>query len=110
MMKSLMSSLVSLESFEEKIQSSNPTIFVFSASWCPDCMFIKPFMPELMKKYHEFNFIYVDRDSFIDLCADLNVLGIPSFLAYRNGKEIGRFVGKQRKTKQEIDDFFGVCR
>ena len=43
--------------------------------------------------------------SNIDLAAELNVFGIPSFIVYDNGKEIGRFVNKDRKTKQQVEDF-----
>jgi len=36
---------------------------------------------------------------------DLDIFGIPSFIAYENGIEIGRFVSKLRKTKNEIESF-----
>ncbi len=47
----------------------------------------------------------IDRDDFIDLCVALDVFGIPSFLAYDKGNEVGRFVSKDRKTQQEIEAF-----
>jgi thiol-disulfide isomerase/thioredoxin len=78
---------------------------MFSADWCPDCRFIDPVMPEIEQNFSEYTFYLVDRDQFIDLCQELNVFGIPSFIAYENGKEIGRFVSKDRKTKEEIETF-----
>ncbi|MFT9270602.1 MAG: thioredoxin family protein, partial [Lentilactobacillus hilgardii] len=33
------------------------------------------------------------------------VMGIPSFVAYDNGQEIGRFSNPDRKTKQEVEKF-----
>jgi hypothetical protein len=33
------------------------------------------------------------------------VFGIPSFIAFENGKELGRFVSKDRKTQEEIERF-----
>ena len=83
------------------------TIFLFSADWCPDCRFIDPFMPEVTAKFPDFKFVYVDRDQFIDLCAENDVYGIPSFIAFRDGNEIGRFVSKERKTQEEIEAFIG---
>ena len=47
----------------------------------------------------------VDRDEMIDLCKDLDIMGIPSFIGYDNGKETGRFVSKLRKTKDQIEAF-----
>ena len=35
----------------------------------------------------------------------MGVFGIPSFIAFKDGKEIGRFVNKDRKTKQQVEDF-----
>lgn len=85
--------------------NNDKTIFVFSAGWCPDCRFIEPFMPAVEAKYQDFTFVLVDRDQFIDLCIDLDVFGIPSFVAFQNGKETGRFVSKDRKTQTEIESF-----
>jgi len=97
-------SLQSIEQFET-LKNEQNVIFMFSADWCPDCRVIEPVLPELEKENNQFTFYYVDRDQFIDLCSELNVFGIPSFIAYDKGKEIGRFVSKERKTKEEIQQF-----
>ena len=80
-------------------------VLFFTADWCPDCRFIKPAMPEIEQDFSDYTFYEVDRDENIDLAAELNVFGIPSFIVYDNGKEIGRFVNKDRKTKQHVEDF-----
>ena len=81
------------------------TMLFFSATWCPDCAFIKPAMPDIEAEYPDFKFIAVDRDENIDLAVELNVFGIPSFIDYSNGDEIGRLVNKDRKTKAEVEEF-----
>lgn len=96
--------LTSIEEFQQ-LKSNGKHIFMFSADWCPDCRVIEPVLPEIEDKFKEFTFIYVDRDQFIDLCADLGIFGIPSFVAFADGKELGRFVSKDRKTKEEIENF-----
>ncbi len=78
---------------------------MFSADWCPDCRVIEPILPRLEADYPEYTFMEVDRDQFIDLCGELDIFGIPSFIAFHNGKEAGRFVSKDRKTLEEIEDF-----
>ena len=80
-------------------------VLFFTADWCPDCRFIKPARPEIEQDFSDYTFYEVDRDENIDLAAELNVFGIPSFIVYDNGKEIGRFVNKDRKTKQQVEDF-----
>ncbi len=99
-----MKKLESIEQFNE-FRDNGKHIFMFSADWCPDCRFIDPFLPEIQDKYQDYTFVYVDRDEFIDLCGQVDVFGIPSFIAYENGKELGRFVSKDRKTKEEIEQF-----
>lgn len=88
----------------EQIKTGKHMLF-FSATWCPDCAFIKPAMPAIEAEYPDFNFLAVDRDENIDLAAELNVFGIPSFVAFKNGQEIGRFVNKDRKTKEQVEQF-----
>ncbi|WP_160724033.1 thioredoxin family protein [Bacillus sp. USDA818B3_A] len=99
-----MKNLESLEQFEQ-LRNQGKTIFMFSAEWCGDCRFIEPVLPEIEEKFKEYTFIHVDRDQFIDLCQQVDVYGIPSFIAYENGKELGRFVSKDRKTQEEIESF-----
>ncbi len=96
--------LVSMEQFEQ-LRDGGKTIFMFSANWCPDCRIIEPILPDIEAKFSEFTFLHVDRDQFIDLCQQLDVYGIPSFIAFENGKELGRFVSKDRKTQEEIEEF-----
>lgn len=92
------------------LRDAGKTAFVFTTSWCPDCHFIKPFMPEVEANFGDYRFVEVDRDDFIDLCRSVDVMGIPSFIVYDGGKEIGRFVSKDHKTQEEIEAFFESVR
>ena len=75
----------------------------FSAAWCPDCRFLDPFLPEIEKDFSEAKFYKIDRDDSIDVAKKLMIMGIPSFVVYQDGKEIGRLVNKDRKTKDEVE-------
>ncbi|MBN8250730.1 thioredoxin family protein [Priestia flexa] len=99
-----MKKMESIEQYNEVIKEGKH-IMMFSADWCPDCRVIEPILPEIEQKYSEYTFHYVDRDQFIDLCIELNIFGIPSFVGYNNGEESGRFVSKDRKTQEEIEQF-----
>jgi thiol-disulfide isomerase/thioredoxin len=101
-----MEKLQSMEQFE-RLKNTGKHIFLFSADWCPDCRFVDPFMTETESKYPDYTFFYVDRDQFIDLCIQLDVFGIPSFVAFEDGRELGRFVSKDRKTQEQIEAFIG---
>ncbi len=96
-----------LESSEQfnLLRDNENVIFIFSAGWCPDCRVIEPILPEIEEKYADFTFVEVNRDDFIEICQENDIFGIPSFLAFMNGTEAGRFVSKDRKTKEEIIQF-----
>ncbi|MGE7622753.1 thioredoxin family protein [Viridibacillus sp. NPDC096237] len=96
--------LQTIEQFSD-LKAQGKTVFLFTAGWCPDCHFIDPFMPQIEEKFNDIQFVSVNRDDFIDLCGDLNIFGIPSFVAFENGEESGRFVSKDRKTQVEIEEF-----
>ncbi len=85
-------------------------VFCFMADWCGDCRFIKPYLPEIEADFPDLQFIEVDRDQYIEIAKMWNILGIPSFVVIKNGEERGRFVSKNRKTKEEIEDFLSSVR
>lgn len=93
--------LEELAGYVEKGQN----IFFFTADWCGDCRFIKPAMPEIDAEFPEWTIVEVDRDEFIDVASKWSILGIPSFVIIKDGKELGRLVNKDRKTKEEITTF-----
>lgn len=106
-----MDKLIEIKTLEEfdKIRSGK-TIIIFTADWCPDCMFVKPFIGEIVDANPEFKFYVVNRDEMIDLCKDLDILGIPSFVGFNDKEETGRFVSKLRKTKEEIQAFINTLK
>lgn len=99
-----MEELQTIEQFG-KLKEEERVIFMFTADWCADCKVIEPVMPRIEVDYPEYTFISVDRDAFLDLCIELGIMGIPSFIAYHSGEEAGRFVSKDRKTQGEIEEF-----
>ena len=89
----------------DEITAHGRVVLLFSANWCPDCRFLDPFLPEIEKDFSDTKFYKIDRDGSIDIAKELNIFGIPSFVVYQDGKEIGRLVNKDRKTKDEVEKF-----
>lgn len=88
-----------------EITKDGRVVLEFSADWCPDCRFLDPFLPEIEKDFSNAKFYQIDRDGSINVAKKLMIMGIPSFVVYQDGKEIGRLVNKDRKTKQQVEDF-----
>lgn len=95
--------LESVEQFQELI--SNRCIVMFTANWCSDCRYIEPHLPEIAEAHANYPFVLIDRDKFLDLCIQYDIMGIPSFIVFENGEVKGTFISKLRKTKEEILEF-----
>lgn len=101
-----MQMITTSESFHTAVQSPQLTVAVFKADWCVDCKYIDPFMPEVEAAYADrLQLVEVDVESVEEVSQAQNIMGIPSFVAYANGKELVRFVNKARKSRQEIEQF-----
>src|SRR5699024_9229786 len=99
-----METLKSKEKFDDTIKNDN-VIMLFTADLCPDCRVIELILSDIEKKYTGHQFVSVDRHEFIEICQEYDVFRIPSFIAFKKGEEVGRFVSKNRKTKEEIEEF-----
>lgn len=98
-----MKQLLSMTEYNEAKQEKS--VFMFSATWCGDCRFLDPFMPNIESKFEDWTFYYVDRDDFMELAQQLDIFGIPSFVAFREGEEVDRYVGRERKTPEQVEAF-----
>lgn len=106
----MMDKISSPAQFQVAIQSPRLTVAVFKADWCVDCKFIDPFMPDVEQKYAErLTLVEVDVDAIGDVSQEQNILGIPSFVAYTDGRELVRFVNKLRKSREEIEKFLDTA-
>ncbi|MFU2205046.1 thioredoxin family protein [Streptococcus pluranimalium] len=93
------------EDIHEVISSGQKTVLLFTADWCGDCQYLYPLLEAIETENSEFHFLQIDRDDFMDLAQKWDIFGIPSLIVIENGQEIGRFVDKNRKTKEEITTF-----
>lgn len=97
--------LKSIEDFKTIKEENSRVVFLFSATWCPDCVMLDRYFEESIAKFPEIKFIYINRDDFPEISEALDVFGIPSFVAYKNNKEVSRFVSKLAKTQEEVEQF-----
>ena len=95
----------SLEEIASLVEAEGKKAFLFVADWCGDCRYIYPALPEIEETNPEFTFIRVNRDEYMELAKLWDVYGIPSLVVLDKDKEIGRFVNRNRKTKEEINHF-----
>ncbi len=100
---SALTTISSVEQFNNLVNEKKPIILKFSADYCPPCKIsAKPF--EKLSQEPEFNniqFIELDIQSPVGqtLSMQYNVLGVPTFIFIQAGKEIKRIVGLDNPAK-----------
>ena len=75
---------------KEVIQSREPVLVDFWASWCPPCRAMNPTIETLAK---DFKVCKVNVDNNQELAAHYNISSIPVLLIFSDGKIAARHVG-----------------
>jgi len=86
---------VDTDSFEkEVIQSNTPVLVDFWGPRCAPCLALMPQVEELADKYGEkLKITKIDASKNKRLCLNIRVLGLPTYLFYKHGKEVDRLTG-----------------
>tara|TARA_Y100000588_G_C14026454_1_gene826668 strand:+ start:620 stop:988 length:369 start_codon:yes stop_codon:yes gene_type:complete len=97
------------QDLNEFLETSEFTVFKFSATWCKPCKKIQPFVHSCLEKYccGFVNMIYVDVDESQDVCNFLKIRKMPTFMFFL-GKD--RMWVLESSNEKEIDTFFSKVR
>lgn len=86
------------------IEEKKSAVVKFTASWCGACKDIQPLFEELAQNFGtKYTFVTIDLDQANDLAKEYNVQGIPTFLFFKDGKEVNadkRIVGSSVTKEQ----------
>jgi thioredoxin 1 len=90
---------VNADTFEkEVIQSEVPVLVDFWGPQCAPCLALMPHVEGLGEKYGtKLKISKIDASKNRRLCLNLKVFGLPTFLFYKNGKEVDRLTGGDLK-------------
>lgn len=86
---------------EEKLQSSEFIIVDFSSPGCAPCKKIPPLIADVMDQLHEVDIkaFEVNIADEPELAQKYFILGVPTIIVFKQGKEIGRFNSVPRIEK-----------
>lgn len=86
---------VGKETFEDEVlRSDKPVVVDFWGPQCGPCLSLMPEVEALTERYAEtVKITKVEAPKNRRLCIDLRVLSLPTFLFYKEGKEIERVSG-----------------
>ena len=84
----------------EVLRSDKPVLVDFWAAWCGPCRMIAPYVEELAKEYAGRAVVAkMDTDANPQTPMQFGIMGIPTLIFFKNGKEVDRIVGVPRNPK-----------
>jgi len=83
------------ENVRDIIAQEEYLLFYFTAKWCGPCQTIKPMILKLKEGLQTDNvkFYMIDIDENDDLCEKCNVSSVPTFILFKDKKEVGQTKG-----------------
>jgi thioredoxin 1 len=92
----------------EVLNSQQPVLVDFYATWCGPCKMMKPTIEQLANEYHgKAKVVRIDVDANPELAKKYHIEALPTFLLFSQGKVVATNVGFTTKEKllASIDQF-----
>ncbi|MCC7161846.1 MAG: thioredoxin [Anaerolineae bacterium] len=87
------------------MKADKPAVVDFWAAWCGPCRMIAPFVEELAAEFGDRAVVAkMDTDANPITPTKFGILGIPTLIFFKDGKEVDRLVGVPRKPKEALRD------
>ncbi|KAJ5689681.1 thioredoxin [Penicillium macrosclerotiorum] len=87
--------ITSHEQFSEIINSGDPAVIDFWATWCGPCRMISPIFEQLSNdpELSGIQFYKVDVDTQDQISQEVGIRAMPTFAAFKNGGKIDEAIG-----------------
>ena len=89
------------DNFEEEVlKSENMVLVDCGASWCGPCRMMSPVIDQVAEEMGDnIKVGKINIDEERNLALQYDVMSIPTFIVFKDGREIGRSVGVQDKEE-----------
>ncbi len=88
---------INAEEYSEILNSTNPVVIDFHATWCGPCKVLSPILEELDDEIDGVDFVKLDVDQHPQIAGQNQVMGVPTVVILKDGEVKDRFVGVQPK-------------
>jgi len=94
----------------EVLESQQPVVVDFSATWCGPCKQLSPIIDDLAKEYEgQVKVGKVDIDQSQEVAGRYGIMSVPTVLFFKGGEKVDILVGLNAKSvyKAKIDGLVG---
>ena len=85
--------------FDAAISAAPLAVVDFYATWCGPCKMLAPILESVEQETEGVAFFRIDVDQAPDLARRFGIMSIPTLVFLKNGEEVARTVGVQRKPE-----------
>ncbi|MDP2913615.1 MAG: thioredoxin [Candidatus Omnitrophota bacterium] len=87
---------------KEVLESKEPVLVDFWASWCPPCKMVEPMLEELSRQYGEkIKITRMNVDQNPASASIYQITGVPTFIIFKFSEIVGRRTGAQSMEQIE---------
>ncbi len=90
---------ISSTAYQDMLTSASLVLVDFGAEWCPPCRKMEPILQEIEKENPNVPLIRIDAGSQTTLMKANNVFEMPTYILYKEGKEVWRASGLMEKSE-----------
>lgn len=91
---------LTIDQYYALLKNDKPVLVDFGAEWCPPCRKMEPVLTALQKEMNDkLKIVKVDGGVNTAVMQQLNVSALPTFIVYRDGKEVWRKQGIVEKDE-----------